>query len=124
MKFTIGHWLAVYYALVGVGGLGWLVSLWRARRVWVKRRGAKAPDKGIDTSPCPLPGRGGEGKAGQSECDTSPGALGRLVRRTSSGLRPPSPQGGEGKLPGRGGEGEATLRQTKGGATHECAGNR
>ncbi len=80
MEFTIGHWLAVYYALAGVGWLGWLVSLWRARREWWKRRGAKAPDKGIDTSPCPLPGRGGEG--------------------------------------------EATLRQPKGGATHECAGNR
>ena len=37
--------------------------------------------------------------------DTSPGAGSQSVRRTSSGLRPPSPQSGEGHLPGRGGEG-------------------
>ena len=53
--------------------------------------------------------RSGKAESGKRESggfDTSPLALMRqLGRRTSSGLRPPSPQSGEGNLPGRGGEG-------------------
>jgi len=70
---------------------------WRVLRIWehalrwatTKRGGRKAK-----TRSTPHPGR----------------IRWKLVRRTSSGLRPPSPQSGEGHLPGRGGEGgEARL---------------
>ena len=45
---------------------------------------------------------------GPKGVDTSPGAGSQFERRTSSGLRPPSPQSGEGSLPDRGGEGNQT----------------
>lgn len=66
---------------------------WRVLRIWehdlhraTKRRSTKRMKEGEAT---PHPGR----------------IRRKFVRRTSSGLRPPSPQSGEGHLPVRGGEG-------------------
>lgn len=71
---------------------------WRVLRIWehdlhraTRRRSTKRMKEGEAT---PHPGR----------------IRRKFVRRTSSGLRPPSPQSGEGHLPVRGGEGgEARL---------------